>query len=609
MKKLLLSFAFLTFAIVATQAQKLVISEIMYSATALGGGGGGGATTVDSLQFIEIFNSGTTDINLKDYTFRTALSDTLPNFTLKAGAYYVNAVNSFYFKSKFGTDPNHQWRKGAGTLSGQNNQIKRIDLYDNAGVLVDSVRYRTNQGWPTVPNATVGAGGIVPASRTSIVFCDATLDNGVGTNWFLSSVTSTGSIAGKAIIASPGAADCPFIAITANTQTLTTIKGINLQIPGASLASPTGTTITITKQPTNGTLVRQGQNYTYQPKAGFCGTDAFEFKANINVNFDNGKVTINVLCSAPYVKSGIGVITKDNDANFIPDSLGKFTEIVGIVHSPNFSTSPATNFCVIDETNKLDGVFITKGATDFGYTPKEGDKVRIQGRVAQITGLTAINPDTIIVIGTGKTFAPTEANTLDEDTEAALVTLKGLTLVTPAQWGTAVGGAGGGGGAATQVGYQLDVTDGINKYVIFVDKDIEDLFFNVGPKKAKFDMTGIGAQVAQNAGGGGGGGATLNNGYRLMPRKLSDLKIYVATNDVVLGQNLNVYPNPFSNEINVVLSEKMDALKITNAFGQTIYSVAQPSENQVINTENWTVGVYFMTIEKDSKQFTTKIVK
>lgn len=595
--------------IAASKAQNLVISEIMYSATALGGGQGGGANTVDSLQFIEIFNAGTTDINLKDYTFRTALSDTLPNFTLKAGAYFVNSVNAPYFKSKFGIEPNHQWKKG--TLSGQNNQIKRIDLYDGAGVLVDSVRYRTNQGWPTVPNATVGQGGVVPASRTSIVFCDATLDNGVGTNWFLSSVTSVGMISGKAIIASPGAADCPFIAITANTQTLTTYKGINLVIPAASLASPTGTTITITKQPTNGTLVRQGQNYTYQPKVGFCGTDAFEFKANINVNFDNGKVNINVLCSVPYVKSGIGAITKDNDANFIPDSLGKFTEIVGIVHSPNFSTSPATTFCVIDENNKLDGIFINKTATDFGYTPKEGDKVRIQGRVAQTTGLTTVNPDTIIVVGTGKTFSPTDANTLDEDTEAALVTLKGLTLVTPAQWGTAVGGGGGGqgGGANAQVGYQLDVTDGVNKFVIFVDKDIEDLFFNAGPKKAKFDMTGIGAQVAQNAGGGGGGGATLNTGYRLMPRKLSDMKIYVATNDLVLGQNLNVYPNPFSNEINVVLTEKMDALKVTNVNGQLIYSNKQLSDNQVISTENWTSGVYFMTIEKDNKQFTTKIVK
>jgi hypothetical protein len=607
MKKLLLSFALFTTLFTASKAQQqLVISEIMYSAALLGGGNPGG-NTLDSLQFIELFNSGTTDVNLKDYTFRTALQDTLPNFVLKAGAYYINAVNAAHFKSKFGVNPEHQWSKG--TLSGQNNQIKRIDLYDGAGVLVDSVRYRTNQGWPTVPTATGGGGGVVLPARTSIVFCDPTMDNGIGTNWYLSSTTSTGIANGKAIMASPGKADCSFVEVTAKTQTLTTYKGINLVIPAANLSTPTGTTITITKQPTNGTLNRQGQNFTYVPKAGFCGTDAFEFKANINVNFDNGKVTINVLCNLPYVKSGIGIVTKDNDANFIPDSLGKFTEIEGIVHSPNFATSPATTFCVIDAKNKLDGVFINKAATDFGYTPKEGDKVRIQGRVAQTTGLTTINPDTIFVIGTGTVFTPTNVETLDEDTEASLVTLKGLTLVTPAQWGTAVGGGGGGGGGNAPVGYQLDVTDGINKYVIFVDKDIEDLFFNVGPKKAKFDMTGIGAQVAQNAGGGGGGGATLNNGYRLMPRKLSDMKIYVETNDVVLGTKLNVYPNPFANEINVTLGEKMDALKVANLLGQNIFTAVQLSDNQTINTENWESGVYFITVEKDNKQFTTKIVK
>ncbi len=606
MKKLLLSLALFCAFFATSKAQnQLVISEIMYSATILGGGGVG-ANTLDSLQFIEIFNSGTTDVNLKNYTFRTALQDTLPDFLLKAGAYYVNAVNATHFKSKFGVNPEHQWSKG--TLSGQNNQIKRIDFYDGAGVLVDSVRYRTNQGWPTVPAVGGGGGGAVLPARTSIVFCDPTTDNGIGTNWYLSATTSTGMANGKAIMASPGKADCPFVEVTAKTQTLTTFKGINLVIPAANLSTPTGTTITITKQPTNGVLNRQGQNFTYVPKVGFCGTDAFEFKANINTNFDNGKVTINVLCNVPYVKSGIGIITKDNDANFIPDSLGKFTEIEGIVHSPNFATSPATTFCVIDAKNKLDGIFISKTQTDFGYTPKEGDKVRIQGRVAQVTGLTTVNPDTIILVGTGNAFAPTDVEVLDEDTEAALVTLKGLTLVTPAQWGTAVGG-GGGGGANAAVGYQLDVTDGINKYVIFVDKDIEDLFFNVGPKKAKFDMTGIGAQVAQNGGGGGGGGATLNTGYRLMPRKLSDMKIYVETNDLVLGAKLNVYPNPFANEINVVLSEKMDALKITNALGQNIFSATQLSDNQTINTENWESGVYFMTVEKDNKQFTTKIVK
>jgi hypothetical protein len=565
MKKIILSTLIVMASFMMAFSQNLVITEIMYNDPAPG---------VDSLEFVEIYNAGTTAVNLKDFTFRTAFNDTLPSTNLAAGGYYVVAVNAAVFKSKFGFAPGNQWKNGA-----LNNAGERIDLYSAAGVLVDSVRYSaTLAPWPLAAN---GQG-------PSLVLCDVTKDNGNGANWATSTVKAGFQGGGKDVYASPGKADCVAVTVKANSLSYTTSKAISVNIPLAAMASPASAVITITKQPANGTLTLKGTNYEYLPNSTFCGKDAFDFKATIGANSDMATVSINVVCQKLYPVYGIGKVTADGNNDFVSDSLNVFCEVVGVVHGANFATSPAIQFCIIDAANKNDGITVDR-VKNFGYTPKEGDKIRVQGKISSFNGLALITPDTIIVNGTGTLFAPTTVTKLDETTENVLVEMKNLTLTTPAQW------------VAAGQGFTVDASDGTNKIQIRVDKDIAALFASVGPKTNKFDCIGIGYQFSAKT--------PANDAYQLNPRKLSDMKIYVGTNDVALGAAVSVFPNPFQDEIVVNLTEKMDRIFVSDAVGRLVTFVAQPTENQTITTSSWANGVYFITVEKDGRQFTTKIVK
>jgi hypothetical protein len=595
MKKILLTLLFAPIFALATFAQTstdLVITEIFYNMPGPG---------IDSLEFIEIHNPSTAAVNLKNYTFRTAVTDTFPDVSLAAGGYYTVAFNSKYFKKIFGTDPGHQWKTIVGGNNALNNTGERIDLHNAAGALLDSVRYVADVPWPSLANG----GG------PSLVFCDLTKDNGNGANWLVSSNLNTAKINGTSIYASPGKADCkgtpPGGAVTAQNLAVNTNKATPINVNLGTLITPNTATVTISQQPKGGSFTKvNGNNYIYLPNATFCGTDTVKYKAVVGTEMATGVVTIKVNCPpSTYPKYTIGKVTLDANADFIPDSTGIYCDIEGVIHSPNYATPtgplPAIQFCIIDANNKEDGIIVNRTGKIFAYgTPKEGDKVRVWGRIGQLSGATIITPDSIFTSGTAPVFAPTVVTKLDESTESMLVEIKGLTLSNQTQWGA---------GGANATGYTLTTSDGTNTYTVRVDKDITDLFISGGPKTKKFDIIGIGFQFAQGGGGGGGGGGTLNTGYQIMPRRLSDMKWQVATNDVALGQNVSVFPNPFNTEITVKLAENVERINVHNTIGQLMFTIEQPSENQVINTTTWSEGMYFISVEKDGRHFTTKIVK
>jgi hypothetical protein len=76
MKKQLLSLIIFLFTFNLVQAQSdLVITEIMYNSPESG---------PDSGEFIELYNKGTTGINMNNYTFTLGVSYTFGNVTINA---------------------------------------------------------------------------------------------------------------------------------------------------------------------------------------------------------------------------------------------------------------------------------------------------------------------------------------------------------------------------------------------------------------------------------------------------------------------------------------------------------------------------------------------
>ena len=163
----------------------LVITEIMYNPP---------ESNQDSLEFIELYNSGTSAVNVGGLYFTQGVEDTLPSMMVGAGEYLILAVNASAFQNTFGM-PAIQWEAGSLSNGGED-----IELVDANGNVIDFVEYDDNDPWSTVPDG----------NGASLVLCDFASDNSDPANW-KAAITGTGIlIDGTEISANPGAASgCP----------------------------------------------------------------------------------------------------------------------------------------------------------------------------------------------------------------------------------------------------------------------------------------------------------------------------------------------------------------------------------------------------------------
>lgn len=76
--------------------------------------------------------------------------------------------------------------------------------------------------------------------------------------------------------------------------------------------------------------------------------------------------------------------------------------------------------------------------------------------------------------------------------------------------------------------------------------------------------------------------------------------------------NLNVYPNPASNSITVMLKNESTStatMEITNLMGQTVYAdQLQPESANTVNTEKFDNGIYMIRVSEDGQVFTKKFI-
>lgn len=79
---------------------------------------------------------------------------------------------------------------------------------------------------------------------------------------------------------------------------------------------------------------------------------------------------------------------------------------------------------------------------------------------------------------------------------------------------------------------------------------------------------------------------------------------HVSTSD-----NFSVYPNPTSNQLNIVSSDNQQySVTVVNAIGEKIYS-ARAVNNLSLSTDNWNIGLYFVQIHSQNNFITKKIIR
>lgn len=157
----------------------IMITEIMYNP--IDGGN-------DTIEFIELYNTGSASVNMKDWYFSAGVTYVFPDISIAPNSYYVIARDAASMQNTFGITC-AQWTEGFLDDAGE-----PIVLNDAIGQVKDEVNYLPVAPWPTTPNN----GG------PSLTFCDATLDNSLGENWSASSNQVAVNGLGEAIFASPG---------------------------------------------------------------------------------------------------------------------------------------------------------------------------------------------------------------------------------------------------------------------------------------------------------------------------------------------------------------------------------------------------------------------
>lgn len=163
-----LLFLFLFFLVMTGFSQNLVITEINYNDPSGGNNG-------DTLEYIELLNTGTQAVDISGYQFTAGITYTFPlGSVINSQQYIIITKDTAIFRAFYGL-PGALYGWNAGQALSNNGEA--VVLKDSTGLLQDSVRYYTASPWP----ATVSGTG------PSMMLCDPALDNNVGSNWIAAS--------------------------------------------------------------------------------------------------------------------------------------------------------------------------------------------------------------------------------------------------------------------------------------------------------------------------------------------------------------------------------------------------------------------------------------
>jgi len=216
---LLAAFLMLTPNLISAQSD-IVITEIMYN-----------TPSIDSAEFIEIYNNGPSSVDLTNYSFSHGVTFTFPNVSLNAGEYYVITLDAADFNTIYGFAPDAEWTSGNLT-----NTSEIITIVDGSGNMIDSVVY--DDGGPNWPTGTDGQGA-------SINLCNPNADNNDGANWSANTNDAGTTIGSTAIFASPGSgAGCPTACVNTNS-TFSVTECTTYTVPSGDETYNTPSTVTV----------------------------------------------------------------------------------------------------------------------------------------------------------------------------------------------------------------------------------------------------------------------------------------------------------------------------------------------------------------------------
>ncbi|MCU0443071.1 MAG: T9SS type A sorting domain-containing protein [Bacteroidia bacterium] len=214
-----------------------------------------------------------------------------------------------------------------------------------------------------------------------------------------------------------GAINTPITGVFASAVTASTVFGSGSSLPSDNLA------YCVFKGDTTGVTVTGLSSQTAYEAIVFVQRDLdSSITANSTITRGNGST------QGPPQLYAIGQINTTNLTTGNPDSIGLRATVEGRVIGFNQRLS-GLQFLVSDSTG---GITAFNSSRNFGYTVREGNRVRLTGTVSTFRGLNQLVLDTVIVIDTTTSFlnATQKAVLLSEATENKLIWIDSLRLIT-----------------------------------------------------------------------------------------------------------------------------------------------------------------------------------
>jgi hypothetical protein len=312
---------------------------------------------------------------------------------------------------------------------------------------------------------------------------------------------------------------------------------------------------------------------------GLSMSDIFQFKFD-NLGLSRGAGTIFIdnmyFWKEPTLVYNVADIADivGLDADFSPVNLDTLYEVTGIVYGIDFQggddvTKTNLAFTIIDATDGV-GVF---NETALDYVVKEGDEVTVKGKLGIFAGLTQIIADSIKVVSTGNAIKdPTDVTSLSEETESDLVKFTKVWLVDNSETEWASG--------------NTDLTNGTDTFAVRVDSDTKGI---VGMTiEDTMNIVGLGGQFKFSA--------PYEGGHQLFPRDSSDITAWSMIPNSVTESVIEtrVYPNPTSNNLTVIGTQKWNTYQVFNILGGIVLEGSLSNNNLTVSELN--TGTYIVKL-------------
>lgn len=568
MKKLLLLFCLSAIALISNA--QLVITEISYNPP---------ESNADSLEYIELFNTTSADVDLTGYIIADNTEHTIAAGTVPANGYAVLAINPNAMQSVLGVTAIE-----IADLALSNNG-EGIILRNSDGNIIDEVGYDDEGDWPGFDEGTDGAGA-------SIELCDVDSDNTDGTNWSVAANDLGVMVNGIAMLGTPAAANTascevvPDVTVQVTSNVFTpaditinvgeTVRWENIE----GFHNVNGSQATFPDNPDSFTSGAASSGWVYDHT--FTVPGVYDYQCDPHANFGMvGTVTVEGSTEPEIPTYAIGLVnTVDNVG--VPDSNGVECIIEGIVHGANLRPN-GLQFALVDQSGEGIGLF---AGSNLGYNYAEGDLIRVTGFIGHFNGLTQISASAVEFLSAdNELIGPVMVDILGEETESRFVQINNLTVVDEAQW------------LGDGSSFNVDFTN-LNGDIVTVRVDSDTEVANYTPDnwEALFRVRGIGGQFDNTE--------PHFDGYQLVPRYIDDINNTLSVEEIV-GE-LNIYPNPVQDVLRIDADFDYDRFVIHNQVGQDIL---KGDNTRTIDVSALPNGLYLLILEKDNSIKTAKFIK